>query len=89
VALKAVSPAAAAAAAAGGGVRTTGAAGQGGGVPEPRRGEGGAFSPPKVGPETPPWLRDTVHLCTADRHGNLVSIIPSGASSLECQGPSV
>eukprot|EP01050_Picozoa_sp_SAG11_P013363 SAG11_NODE_1554_length_4695_cov_1.527633_4_plen_343_part_00 len=38
----------------------------------------GQVPPPKVGPETPPWMVDTVHLCSADRWGNLVSIVPSG-----------
>eukprot|EP01052_Picozoa_sp_SAG31_P028294 SAG31_NODE_2720_length_5190_cov_3.678256_5_plen_211_part_00 len=33
--------------------------------------------PPKVGPDVPGYMVDTVHLCTADRWGNLVSIIPS------------
>eukprot|EP01051_Picozoa_sp_SAG22_P009910 SAG22_NODE_860_length_6828_cov_5.663100_2_plen_225_part_00 len=59
----------------GGGVSASGAAGEGW-RREPD--EHYARPPPKVGEDTPEWMKDTVHLCCADRHGNLVSIIPSG-----------
>jgi gamma-glutamyltranspeptidase/glutathione hydrolase len=39
-----------------------------------------ALPPDKFGPDTPLWMKDTTHLCAADRFGNLVSIIPSGAT---------
>ena len=56
--LQAMAPAAAGAG--GGGVSAAGAAGWGRGAPEPPYDETGVRPPTKVGPETPPWLVDTV-----------------------------
>jgi gamma-glutamyltranspeptidase/glutathione hydrolase len=63
-----------------GGVRAVGAAGGGGGPGYTSEPGEWTSPPPKVGAETPEWMRDTVHLCTADKDGNLVSAIPSGAT---------